>query len=213
MKTLEFNIAKNSGRFAVFLLSLFLLQISASGDDGTNGEEESLSFTMRVCGTLGSSDAGTSEQPEFFIQNGQSDIMYAMKGDVSEKSFYLEGRFLPDSTHCHFKSVKTPDSIPLGEEHCWYTVYDQTNQQMILYMDSEDNCGDSGTVCEVDRISTKMGMKCGMMAQELLDADRAKAEKGLQADASSVAGSLLKLADRALTQAEIQADFEAISGK
>ena len=210
MKHLKFLTSNLSSKIAVLLWSVICLQIPLFGNEN---ESEFSSFTMRVCGTLEKDESSTN--PIYFIQSENSDIKYVMTGIVQEgdtpSNFYIEGKFLPDSTHCHLKSIKTPDAIPLGEKHCWYTVYDHANQQMILYMDSEDNYGDSNAACEVDRISTKMDMKCGMMSKAMLDADRAKSEKELQANDNAVAGSLIKTADRALTEQEIQNDFDSLS--
>ena len=80
---------------------------------------------------------------------------------------------------------------------------------MVLYTDSEDTCGDSDTICEVSRVSTEIDMMCGML-KEMGRVDHEKLKKEVQADGKSAAGKVNLVANRALSETEIQADFNEI---
>ena len=101
----------------------------------------------------------------------------------------MEGIFQTAHTATLSWLVKTPDSIPLGEEHCWYTVCDKSKQLGVLYMDSEDMCGDASSICEVGRVSTKMDAMFEML-KDMGRVDHEKVEKQVQADKYSIAGSI-----------------------
>ena len=152
----------------------------------------------------------------FFVQNGKSDIKFLMESIVSDDNsadhFYMEGRYLPDSTYCNIKTVKTPDAISLGEEHCWYTVYDKSEKLLVLYMDSEDMCGDAQSICEVSRTSTKMDDMC-LMLEDMGRVDHEKLEKEVQADEGFIAGSIALVAEQPLSEKEIQSNYNAFKAK
>ena len=83
---------------------------------------------------------------------------------------------------------------------------------MVLYMNSEDMCGDSDSICEVGRTSTKMDMMCGML-KEMGRVDFEKLAKEIQADKDAVIGSVELVANRALSEKEILSDFKALNQK
>ena len=125
---------KSIGLLGSFLFSVFLQTPVLAEDYGSEpSEDASSNFTMRVCGTLEQSDLGKESPSTYFVQDKDSGILFLMNGILPKKDspqhFYMESQFLPDSSLCNIKMVITPDAIPLGEEHCWYTTYDKSTSK------------------------------------------------------------------------------------
>ena len=115
MRILEFIKNKGSIGIMVCFISLLCNQISAFAEEYlTEATQDALaeSFTMRVCGTLEKADSESGKMGTFFVQNGESEIKFLMNGivpdDKAANHFYMESRYLPDSTFLQHKKGSDP---------------------------------------------------------------------------------------------------------
>ena len=73
-------------------------------------------------------------------------------------------------------------------------------------------CGSGDSVCEVDRVPTQMDDMC-IMLKDMGRVELGKLQKEIEADKAAVVGSVTVVADRAMTQKEIQRDYNTITAK